>query len=130
MRKTMVRTWDIGHGRDGTHIYLNETPLPAWAAGRAGEWLAAVTHPVFCCPTWPPLYTVFRWGRLDADGWTEKSAGYQLFRLGNFLNGGFGAWRHSRTVGTVEMTVEWLKDHNIDTGWIEDLIADTEEDCS
>jgi hypothetical protein len=114
-----LRTWTLSRSRDGTAVSLDEAPFWAWAAQTLGEnicWALEKTTGV-CLIDPPEWMWSLRWGKPDADGYTERCAGHVVSRAGNALCSGFGAWRRGWTAGMLPVTDEWVREHQPDAGW-------------
>lgn len=120
----MVRTWSMGHSKDGTEIDLHEVPLRDFLLLEASEWLLDKTHPLFCCSDWPWAWKI-AWApppegeEPDEEGWVynPNTLGHALHLIGNRLAGGFGAIRKYRRVARIPVTPEWVREHIPGAGW-------------
>lgn len=101
---------ELSHGQDGNSIWLWDVPVWAYVLETLGEAFIERTGHIFCCniPEWS--YKI-RWGKLDSDGWTYKSLGYNLHRFGQFAAMGFGSWKTRTRKGIIPVTYEWTAEN-------------------
>lgn len=114
-----MRTWSLSYGQDGTTVSLTEVPFWAWAAQEIGEGLDVLSEKVtgLCLINPPEWMFALRWGALDEDGYTPRSAGSVLYRFGQQLMNGFGAYRREKTIAHLPVSSEWVREHRPDAGW-------------
>ena len=114
-----VRIWTLTHSRDGTAVSLTEVPFWAWAAQELGEGFCVLSEKTAgFSPISPPQWMfALRWGRLDADGYTERSAGHVVWKFGQALCSGFGAYHREKDIDHLPVTGEWVREHQPGAGW-------------
>ena len=124
-----MNVWGLSHSKEGTSVSLEEVPLWAWLAQEACEGFCALTEKLtgFCFISPPEWMFRLRWGRLDADGYTSRCAGSVLWRFGQALCGGFGAYRRQKTLTCVSVSYEWVREHQPDAGWPWDGTEDEDD---
>jgi hypothetical protein len=107
-----IQTASLSYQRDlGSHITIREYSFFWHLMELAGDHIfPVVTFHLFCCnlPEWTGK---IRWGKLDEDEYTDKCLFHYLYSFGQLLASGFGAYKHSREVGIVPVTVEWVHEH-------------------
>lgn len=104
-------TAHLTYGREGRFLEIEERPITAILLEKIGGWfMSDATFHIFCCrqPEWS--YRI-RWGEADEDGWTEQSLGHLMFRVGQAASGGWGAWKKTRRIAAIPVSIEWIKDH-------------------
>ena len=108
--KNWIETATLARDHHGTHLIISARPLHALIAEDLGERLMSATFHVFCChlPEWA---FAIRWGKLDNDGWAEKSLGSRMSAFGNWACLGFGAWKKKRQVARIPVDRDWVLRH-------------------
>lgn len=108
----MIRTVHLSYQRDiGAHLTVSEGSIYWIIMEYLGDNLfSTVTGHLFCCNL-PEFAWKIRWGRLDEDGWTDRCLGHHMWNFGQWLISGCNAWRHIRTVYTIPVTGEWVREH-------------------
>lgn len=117
----MSKRWevDVAHlsyqKDDKTTVSIETKSLLDVILESMGDALVDITHPVFCEP--PEWTYKVRWAEPDEDGWTEASLGYVLHSIGQYVGGGFNAYRRARKVASIPVSFEWVRKHYPDAGW-------------
>jgi hypothetical protein len=108
------RIWSLVHSREGTSVELKEIPWWVHTAEIAGDaimgWVCDHTDHFLCEP--PDWLWDMGWGRYNwEDSAWEHSMGDFLWRFSSWVICGFGLWRRGKTVTTIPVTYEWVREH-------------------
>jgi hypothetical protein len=111
-----VRIWSLTHSLEGTSVRLTEVPFWALAAQYLAEE-AESRHFAGFCMLDPPEWTWnIRWGDPEEDGYNPRTLGSVIWRFGNALLSGFGAYKHEKDIVSIPVSYEWVREHFPDAG--------------
>lgn len=100
-------TASINYHIAGDFIHLEETTLRHAAMEHLGDNLFGLA-----CRLTPEWTYKLRWGPKDDDfGIAEKSIGHVMYQFGQWVGGGFGAWKQRKSLARIPVTAEWIREN-------------------
>ena len=123
-----MKVWHLTHSLEGTSVTLTEVPFWAWAAQYLADEAEGRHFPGFCLIDPPAWAWDIQWGEAEEDGYNPHTLGSVIWRFGQAMLGGFGAWKHEKDIVSLPVSYEWVREHCPDAGWPWDGSDDDEDD--